>query len=166
MSKSCPFRPQRYIYNGPKQFVLLLDLPKACVPKLHAASDKRTSPRISRIWHRVSQRPLPPSNLRGGVGYGEVNVGQRPLTPSNLRGGVDYGEGNGGQRPLTPSNLRGGVDYPPPITIFKFPNLYGRRGNEAPSGLDRGSQPYSNAVGIAKWLVECCRKKSMPLGMQ
>ena len=145
MSKSCPFRPQRYIYNRPKQFVLLLDRPKACVPKLHAASDKRTSPRISRIWHRVSQRPLPPSNLRGGVGYGEVN---------------------GGQRPLTPSNIRGGVDYPPPITIFKFPNLYGRRGNEAPSGLDRGSQPYSNAVGIAKWLVECCRKKSMPLGMQ
>ena len=24
---------------------------------------------------------------------------------------------------------------------------------EAPAGLDRGSQPYSNAVGIAVWLV-------------
>ena len=35
--------------------------------------------------------------------------GQRPLTPSNLRGGVSNGNGNGGQRPLTPSNLRGGV---------------------------------------------------------
>ena len=37
---------------------------------------------------------------------------------------------------------------------------------EAPAGLDRGSQPYSNAVGIAKWLVESRRKESMPLGMR
>ena len=35
-----------------------------------------------------------------------------------------------------------------------------------PSGLDRGSQPYSNAVGIAKWLVDSWSKKSMPLGMR
>ena len=37
---------------------------------------------------------------------------------------------------------------------------------EAPAGLDRGSQPYSNAVGIAKWLVESRCKESMPLGMR
>ena len=49
---------------------------------------------------------------------------------------------------------------------MKFPIPYRRRRNEAPAGLDRGSQPYSNAVGIAKWLVVSCRKESMPLGMQ
>ena len=47
---------------------------------------------------------------------------------------------------------------------LKFPILYRRRRNEAPLGLDRGSQPYSNAVGIAKWLVESWRKKKHALG--
>ena len=43
---------------------------------------------------------------------------------------------------------------------------YCKRLDDAPAGLDKGSQPYSNAVGIAKWLVVGCRKESMPLGMR
>ena len=42
----------------------------------------------------------------------------------------------------------------------------GRLARDAPAGLDRGSQPYSNAIGIAVWLVESRRKESMPLGMR
>ena len=49
---------------------------------------------------------------------------------------------------------------------WSFPPYMEGEATKPPSGLDRGSQPYSNAVGIAKWLVECCRKKSMPLGMR
>ena len=31
MPESCPFRPQRYIYNRPKQFVLLKDRPNSLI---------------------------------------------------------------------------------------------------------------------------------------
>ena len=60
----------------------------------------------------------------------------------------------GNQRPLTPSSLRGGVSNSrsPPFT------------QRMPEASDKSSQPYSRAVGTAKWLGLMCWIASVPFG--